>query len=145
MAVKIRLQRGGAAHRPVYRVVAADSRMRRDGRFIEKLGTYAPCARGQDVEISLNLERIDYWYSVGAQATDTARTLINRYKRDLENGGPAPKAKATPAPAPVVEEVPAAEAVAEEAPVAVAEEAPAAEEAVTEPVAEVAEETKAEA
>lgn len=120
MAVKIRLQRGGAAHRPVYRVVAADSRMRRDGRFIEKLGTYAPCARGQDVELTLDLERIDYWYSVGAQATDTARTLINRYKRGLGQepaGHPVTKA----APAPV------AEAAAEEAPAAPEAEASAEE------------------
>ena len=82
MALKIRLQRGGTSHRPRYRVVVAEASSRRDGRFVEIVGQYNPQARGQEVELNLKLDRIDYWSSVGAKPTDTARTLINRYRRE---------------------------------------------------------------
>ena len=82
MALKIRLQRGGTSHRPRYRVVVAEATARRDGRFVEILGQYNPQARGQEKELNLKLDRIDYWRSVGAKPTDTARTLINRYRRE---------------------------------------------------------------
>jgi small subunit ribosomal protein S16 len=76
MSVKIRLQRRGAKKRPFYRVVAADIRAPRDGRFIELLGTYDPL---QDPPvIRLNKERVDYWISNGAQPTDTAEALIKK-------------------------------------------------------------------
>ena len=81
MAVKIRLQRCGAKHTPVYRIVAADSRSPRDGRFIEALGTYHPKARGATKELEIKLDRVDYWLGVGAQMTDTARSLIKRAKK----------------------------------------------------------------
>ncbi|WP_269542363.1 30S ribosomal protein S16 [Cerasicoccus fimbriatus] len=81
MALKIRLQRHGSTHNPVYRIVVAEASNRRDGRHNEVLGNYAPCARGNDAELKLNLERVDYWVGVGAKPTDTARTLINRARR----------------------------------------------------------------
>ncbi len=81
MALKIRLQRHGAVHDPIYRMVVAESTARRDGRFVEQLGNYKPKASGKDQELSLKLDRIDYWVSVGAKPTDTARTLINKVRR----------------------------------------------------------------
>lgn len=82
MALKIRLQRHGAAHSPVYRVVVTESRHRRDGRCNEVLGHYNPKARGKDIELKLKLDRVDYWQSVGAQPTDTARNLIKRARKE---------------------------------------------------------------
>ena len=81
MALKIRLQRHGSSHAPVYRVVVTESRNRRDGRCNEVLGHYNPKARGKDVELDLKLERIDYWLSVGALPTDTAKGLIKRARK----------------------------------------------------------------
>jgi small subunit ribosomal protein S16 len=83
MAVKIRLQRGGAKHKPFYRMVVADSRSRRDGRFVEIVGTYDPCNKDADKQLNLKLDRTDYWVSVGAQPSDTARALINKARRSL--------------------------------------------------------------
>lgn len=82
MALKIRLQRHGATHSPVYRIVVTESRHRRDGRFNEVLGHYNPQARGKDVELNIKLDRVDYWTSVGAQATDTMASLIRRARRE---------------------------------------------------------------
>ncbi len=71
MAMKIRLARGGSKKRPFYRIVAADSRMPRDGRFVEKLGTYNPLLpKDNNDRVSLNLERIRYWLDQGATPTD---------------------------------------------------------------------------
>ena len=74
--VKIRLRRMGAKKAPYYRVVVADSRSPRDGRFIEELGYYNPVA--DPVELKVNAERAQYWLSVGAQPTDTVRGLIKK-------------------------------------------------------------------
>jgi small subunit ribosomal protein S16 len=82
MALKIRLQRKGTRHAPVYRMVVAESTYTRDGRFVEILGTYAPQARGQDVESSLKLDRVDYWIGVGAKPTETAADLIRKARRE---------------------------------------------------------------
>ena len=69
MAMKIRLARGGSKKRPFYRVVAADSRMPRDGRYVEKLGTYNPLlAKDSEERVQLNMERVNYWLSQGAAA-----------------------------------------------------------------------------
>lgn len=78
--VVIRLARGGAKKRPFYHIVVANSRSPRDGRRIEVLGFFNPIASGKDEEIRLNLERVDYWLSQGAQTTDTAKRLIKKYK-----------------------------------------------------------------
>lgn len=74
MAVKIRLQRFGSTHKPFYRVVAADSRRARDGKFLEILGTYDP-SKGV---VSLNKEQIQHWVSNGAQLTDTVKSLLKK-------------------------------------------------------------------
>lgn len=81
MALKIRLQRGGAAHSPVYRVVVAESKYRRDGRFVESLGHYNPQARGKDPLFVIDTERANYWLSIGAQPTDTAAVLLKKARQ----------------------------------------------------------------
>ena len=74
MAVKIRLARHGAKKRPYYRIVVADSRARRDGRFIEEVGRYNPCVTPSFV--SFKQDRLEHWLGVGAQPTDTVARLI---------------------------------------------------------------------
>ena len=74
--VKIRLRRMGAKKAPYYRIVVADSRAPRDGRFIEEVGTYNPDAEGEKLKV--NMERVQYWVSNGAQPTDTVRGLIKK-------------------------------------------------------------------
>ena len=153
MALKIRLQRHGASHRPFYRLVVTEATARRDGRFVEVLGTYEPQAKRATDELNLKVDRIDYWKSVGAKPTDTAASLIRKARREAaatEEAAPAAEVK-TVAPEAEVE-APAAEVKAAEVKAAEVE-APAAEvaapeakadEAKTEaPVAE--EETKADA
>ena len=81
MALKIRLQRHGASHRPFYRMVVTEAAARRDGRFVEVLGTYEPQASKPENELKVKLERVDYWKSVGAKATDTAASLIRQARR----------------------------------------------------------------
>ncbi len=77
MAIKIRLARGGSKKRPFYRIVAADSRMPRDGRFIEKLGTYNPLLpKNSERRVTMNLDRIRYWLSQGAQVTDRISRML---------------------------------------------------------------------
>lgn len=75
--IKLRLRRMGAKKRPSYRIVAADSRSPRDGRFIESVGFYDPLT--EPATIKLNEERIRYWLSVGAQPTDTVRSMLVRH------------------------------------------------------------------
>ena len=77
MAVKIRLRRLGRRKRPVYGVVAADSRSPRDGRFIEDLGRYSPL--DEPTTVSLNDERVLYWLSEGAEPSDTVRSILSRH------------------------------------------------------------------
>ena len=76
MAVKIRLARHGAKKRPFYRIVAADNDSPRDGRFLEKLGTYNP--RQASEQVVLDRERVKYWISQGATPTDTVRSILKR-------------------------------------------------------------------
>ena len=76
MATKIRLQRGGRKGYAVYRIVIADQRSPRDGRFIEKLGTYNPNTNPASIE--LDFDRALYWVEVGAQPTDTVRNILKR-------------------------------------------------------------------
>ena len=75
--VKIRLRRMGAKKAPYYRIVVADSRAPRDGCCIEELGTYDPSAEGAS-KLSVDLERVKYWVSNGAQPTDTVRGLLKK-------------------------------------------------------------------
>ena len=74
MAVKIRLARHGSKKRPYYRVVVADARCRRDGRFIDEVGRYNPCV--EPAMVQLDMEKIKDWTAKGAQPTDTVKRLI---------------------------------------------------------------------
>lgn len=79
MTVKIRLARGGSKKRPHYSIVAADERSPRDGRFLEKLGTYNPMLpRDNDKRVVYNLERLQHWLSVGAQPTDRVSRFLEK-------------------------------------------------------------------
>ena len=79
MAVKIRLARAGAKKRPFYRIVVADERAPRDGRFIEKLGTYNPLLPNDSAErVTLDLERVQHWLSRGAQPTDRVLRFLDK-------------------------------------------------------------------
>ncbi len=85
--VVIRLARGGAKKRPFYRVVAADRRNSRDGRFLEKLGYFNPLVKDDDekqTRVSLNLERIEHWISKGAQPSDRVASLIKAEQKKGE-------------------------------------------------------------
>lgn len=77
--VVIRLARGGQKKRPFYRVVVADKRMPRDGRFIERVGHYQPQA-DEDKKLGLDLARVDYWLGVGAQPSETVKSLIRKVR-----------------------------------------------------------------
>ena len=101
MAVKIRLARGGSKKRPFYRIVAADSRMPRDGRFIEKLGTYNPLLpKDSEERVQMDVERIQHWLGQGAQTTDrvsrfleAAGVVAKKERANLKKGEPGKKAQ----------------------------------------------------
>jgi small subunit ribosomal protein S16 len=79
--VTIRLSRGGAKKRPFYHVVVTDSRCKRDGRYIERVGFFNPVASGRAERLSLNEERIQHWIGTGAQTTDRVHSLIKEFKK----------------------------------------------------------------
>ncbi|GGX44174.1 30S ribosomal protein S16 [Tateyamaria omphalii] len=126
MAMKIRLARGGSKKRPFYRIVAADSRMPRDGRYIEKLGTYNPLLpKDSEERVKMNMERVQYWLGEGAQPTDrisrmleAAGVLEKKERNNPNKGEPGAKAKERAeekaAKAAEASEAPAEEAAAEE-------------------------------
>ncbi|MBQ4825435.1 MULTISPECIES: 30S ribosomal protein S16 [unclassified Leisingera] len=101
MAMKIRLARGGSKKRPFYRIVAADSRMPRDGRFIEKLGTYNPLLpKDSEERVKMDMERVQHWLDHGAQPTDRIARMLEaagvRAKTERSNpkkGAPGKKAQ----------------------------------------------------
>ena len=134
MSMKIRLARGGSKKRPFYRIVAADSRMPRDGRFIEKLGTYSPLLpKDSEDRVKMNVERIEYWMSHGAQPTERVQRMLEaagvspkKERNNPKKGTPGKKAQER------VQEKADKAAAAAEAAAAPAEEAPAAEEAAAE-------------
>jgi len=161
MSLRIRLARGGAKKRPFYRIVVADSRMPRDGRFIERVGSYNPMLpKDHPDRIVLKEERVKHWLGVGAQPSDrvsrflgsaglagqreipnqtkknqpSEKTLERQQEREEKLKAKA-EAEAEAKAAPAEEEAPAEEAPAEEAP---AEEAPAEEAAAEEAPAEEA-------
>ncbi|GAB4056630.1 30S ribosomal protein S16 [Uliginosibacterium sediminicola] len=76
--VVIRLSRGGAKKRPFFNIVATDSRNRRDGRFIERVGFYNPVASGAETSLSVNAERLAYWQQQGAQLSPTVARLVKQ-------------------------------------------------------------------
>ncbi|HBA35089.1 MAG TPA: 30S ribosomal protein S16 [Gammaproteobacteria bacterium] len=77
--VIIRLARGGAKKKPFYHVVVTDNRMPRDGRYIERVGYFNPMARGQEVELSLDLVGIEKWTGKGAQLSDRVASLVKQF------------------------------------------------------------------
>ena len=79
--VVIRLARGGAKKRPFYNIVVADSRERRDGRFIERVGFYNPMAAGGEQPLRVALDRVTYWVGVGAQPSSTVLRLVDQAKK----------------------------------------------------------------
>ena len=112
MSVRIRMTRMGRKHRPFYRIVVIDRQKAREGKAIEEVGHYDPMVKDKSARVKLNMERIDYWKSVGALPSDRVATLIKKVKT---NSWGAQKAAAplTPQKAPVV---PVATAEASEAP-----------------------------
>lgn len=78
--VVIRLARGGSKKRPFFNIVAADSRNRRDGRFLERVGFYNPMASGKAETLRLALDRVEYWVNNGAQVSDTVTRLVRQAK-----------------------------------------------------------------
>ncbi len=137
MAMKIRLARGGSKKRPFYRIVAADSRMPRDGRYVEKLGTYNPLLpKDSEDRVKMDMERVQHWLDQGAQPTDrisrfleAAGVVEKKERANLKKGEPGKKAQeraeekaakaaaaaeAAAAPAEEPAEAPAEEAAAEE-------------------------------
>ena len=89
MAVSIRLRREGAKNSPYYKVVVADRRSPRDGKFIEIIGTYDPKIPGRNS--TLKIDRVEYWISKGAQPSDTVRSLIKKNKKPAATAEPAAK------------------------------------------------------
>jgi len=79
--VSIRLSRGGAKKRPFYHIVVTDQRNRRDGRYIERLGFFNPVAMQQEEKVRIDLVRVDYWLSHGAQPSDRVSSLLKAYRR----------------------------------------------------------------
>ena len=78
--VKIRMARGGAKRKPFYSIVATDSRKRRDSGYIERIGYFNPVARGQEVRLQLDEDRLAYWMSQGAQISDRVKQLVKEHK-----------------------------------------------------------------
>ena len=151
MSLKIRLARGGAKKRPFYRIVVAESSMPRDGRFVERVGTYNPMLpKEHDDRLVIKDERIKYWLSKGAQPTDRVHKMLAgvglmpafAYRDQPKKSAPGAKrlereeeaaaAAAAAAETAAEEAAAAAEAPAEEAPVEAAAEEAAAEEAPAE-------------
>ncbi len=141
MSVKLRMQRRGARHAPYYRIVAADTRSPRDGRYVELLGVYNPRSKEPQDELRLNLERIDHWLRVGALPSDSVRSMIKRARRgpipstDAEHADSTGSRQADSAAESVKEAVHEAEEVVSTSSVgeaAVSETAPQAEEASAE-------------
>jgi len=142
MALKIRLSRGGAKKRPFYRIVVAEASSPRDGRFVEKVGTYNPLLEhGHAERIVLNKERITHWLSVGAQPTERVELflsnagLVAKKERTADPKKSAPKKRAQERAAEQVKAEQAAREAAEAARVAAQEEAA---KKVEEPVVEAA-------
>lgn len=140
MATKIRLARGGSKQRPYYRIVVADARSPRDGRFLEKVGTYNPLLdHGHKDRIVINEERIKYWLSVGAQPTDRVARFLGAAKlMDMpaiteQPKKSAPKQKAMERAAALEEAKKAAAAAKAEAEASVAEGSAATEDLVETP------------
>jgi len=81
--VTIRLNRGGMKKTPFYQIIVTDSRSRRDGRFIERLGFFNPVACGKSQRLELDMGRVEYWLGTGAQTSERVKSLIKQYQKQL--------------------------------------------------------------
>src|SRR5215469_10211981 len=106
MAVSIRLRKEGTKNRPYYKVVVADRRSPRDGKFIETIGTYDPKKPGHNS--TLNIDRIEYWIGKGAQPSDTVRSLIKQNKKVTAAANPSSQPEAETSQPPKQESLPQA-------------------------------------
>ena len=95
--VSIRLSRGGAKKRPFYHLVVTDSRNRRDGRYIERLGFFSPLAKENEEDLRIDLERVDYWISQGAQPSERVAYLLKAKRKGASVSGGGRRKKATAA------------------------------------------------
>ena len=129
MSVRIRMKRMGRKHRPFYRVCIMDRQRARDGKAIEEVGFYDTSVADKSKRVSLNMERIDYWLSVGAQPSEKVNALIKKVQKGKFGTAAAPPPMQEPkAPEPEpTPEAPAAEEAPAEGGEATAEETPAAE------------------
>jgi len=80
--VVVRLARAGAKKRPFFNIVVADQRYKRDGRFIEKIGFFNPCARGKEERLRLLRDRVTHWVGCGAQLSETVETLVKEWDQN---------------------------------------------------------------
>jgi small subunit ribosomal protein S16 len=115
VAVRIRMKRMGRKHRPFYRICVMDSRSPRDGKAIEEIGFYDPMVRVKKDRVKLNLERVDYWISVGAQPSVNVAALIKKVRTNRfgEAAAPPPMMAPKARPAKVAAGAEASEAPAE--------------------------------
>jgi small subunit ribosomal protein S16 len=84
--VSIRLSRAGAKKRPFYHLVVTDSRNRRDGRYIERLGFFNPVGKESEENVRIDLERVDYWLGQGAQPSDRVASILKAHRKAAANG-----------------------------------------------------------
>jgi small subunit ribosomal protein S16 len=103
--VRIRMKSFGRRHRPFFRICAMDIRSPRDGRAIEELGHYDPMVRNLEARTVLNVSRIRYWLSVGAQPSEKVQAILNRF--GVKKPGPGEPWQVAEAPAPAAAEAPA--------------------------------------
>jgi len=114
LAVRIRMKRMGRKHRPFFRICVMDSRSPRDGKAIEEVGHYDPMVHDKSARVAMNMERVDYWLSVGAKPSDKVATLIKKIKLNKFGTAQAPPPMAAPK-APEPEPIPEPEATEEAA------------------------------
>lgn len=136
MAVRIRMKRLGRRHRPFYRICVMDSQKPRNGKAIEEVGHYDPMVRDKSKRVTIDMERVDYWLSVGAQPSENVATLIKKVKKNDFGTAKAPAPMAEPKPLPEAEPEASEEAAAESTEETASEESAPAEEAKEEAPAE---------
>lgn len=109
MAVRIRMKKLGRTHRPFYRICIMDQQSPRDGKAIEEVGTYDPMVRDKSKRVSLKVDRVDHWLSVGAQPSEKVAVLIKKFKENSwgEAKSPPPMMPPQVKAAPAAEEAPA--------------------------------------
>lgn len=114
MAVRIRMKRLGRKHRPFYRICIMDAQKPRNGRSIEEIGHYDPMVREKSDRVTIDMERVDYWLSVGAQPTEKVNALIRKVRQNKWGSVTAPPPMTAPKPLPEPEPEAAPEETAEE-------------------------------